>query len=123
MDAHFYAVRSGHSEVITELLKHNARLDIEDDNGHSPLFYALWESHVDVLNALLQRPLNLPPAPLNEINSQSSTQRLNTIDLTPNNDKFDLDIQDSIPDFALPPPIIPLRKYGHNFWRKKFSSN
>ncbi|CAI7139209.1 BBT_collapsed_G0022630.mRNA.1.CDS.1 [Saccharomyces cerevisiae] len=115
----FYAVRSGHSEVITELLKHNARLDIEDDNGHSPLFYALWESHVDVLNALLQRPLNLPSALLNEINSQSSTQRLNTIDLTPNNDKFDLDIQDSIPDFALPPPIIPLRKYGHNFLEKK----
>ncbi|GMM34444.1 Pho81 protein [Saccharomycopsis crataegensis] len=28
---------------------------------------------------------------------------------------------DSIPNFSLPPPIIPLRKYGHNFLEKKTS--
>ncbi|CAI6532821.1 AIS_HP2_G0020990.mRNA.1.CDS.1 [Saccharomyces cerevisiae] len=115
----FYAVRSGHSEVISELLKNRARLDIEDGNGHSPLFYALWESHVGVLNALLQAPINLAFASVNELNLQVSKLCPSTIGLTPHDEKSDLDIQDSIPDFALPPPIIPLRKYGHNFLEKK----
>ncbi|KOG99715.1 Pho81p [Saccharomyces eubayanus] len=115
----FYAVRSGHSEVIGELLRNGARLDIEDDNGHSPLFYALWESHVGVLNALLQTPTNLAPKYLNEADAQIKRLQASTIALTPNDNKSDLDIPDSIPDFALPPPIIPLRKYGHNFLEKK----
>lgn len=28
---------------------------------------------------------------------------------------------DSIPDLQLPPPILPLRRYGHNFWNKSFN--
>jgi CDK inhibitor PHO81 len=31
----------------------------------------------------------------------------------------DMDIADGIPDLELPPPIIPLRRYGHNFLDKK----
>ncbi|KAH3899111.1 Pho81p SCDLUD_004537 [Saccharomycodes ludwigii] len=34
-------------------------------------------------------------------------------------DSMDLLDLDGIPDFSLPPPIIPLRKYGHNFLEKK----
>jgi hypothetical protein len=31
----------------------------------------------------------------------------------------ELEMADGIPDLELPPPIIPLRRYGHNFLDKK----
>ncbi|QLL30302.1 hypothetical protein HG536_0A01190 [Torulaspora globosa] len=105
----FYAIQEGHAETVKVLLKYGARLDITDEHGLGPLYYAIWESHVDVLNVLMENltiiqngkePVNYLPIMTTKPRSPSSS------------------LQD-IPDFALPPPIIPLRKYGHNFLEKK----
>lgn len=105
----FYAVQEGHAETVKVLLKYGARLDITDENGLGPLYYAIWESHVDVLNVLLENLTNIK----NGTEASQTLPGMTTKPMSPSNS-----LQD-IPDFALPPPIIPLRKYGHNFLEKK----
>ncbi|CCE64313.1 hypothetical protein TPHA_0H01050 [Tetrapisispora phaffii CBS 4417] len=104
-----YAVQEGHSHVVTELLDNGADAEITDENDRGPLFYAIWEGHINVLNLILKK-LNSSDI-RKRVPSTNGTVASNTIKL---DDDFD-----EIPDFALPPPIIPLRKYGHNFLEKK----
>ncbi|CAD1784718.1 similar to Saccharomyces cerevisiae YGR233C PHO81 Cyclin-dependent kinase (CDK) inhibitor, regulates Pho80p-Pho85p and Pcl7p-Pho85p cyclin-CDK complexes in response to phosphate levels [Maudiozyma barnettii] len=111
----FYAIQEGNAASAKMLLDHGARLDVNDEDGRSPLFYTLWDSHIGVLNAIL--PF---------VNQQDKLEPIAEIGLTvmQNNDlPDDLDELEGslehIPDFELPPPIIPLRKYGHNFLEKK----
>ncbi|QLG73030.1 hypothetical protein HG535_0E01140 [Zygotorulaspora mrakii] len=108
----FYAIQEGHADTVQQLLNSGARLDITDSNNLGPVYYAIWEGHVDVLNVLLQnvrvdeprlnKDMMVPPVSLkaSELRSRSNSFH-------------------DIPDFALPPPFIPLRKYGHNFLEKK----
>ncbi|SCU99384.1 LADA_0H19416g1_1 [Lachancea dasiensis] len=108
----FYAIQEGHRSTVEELLKNGARIDVMDEDNLSPFFYALWEGHLSVLN-LLQgyRPEGTAEQ---DIFSKNLGSILEPAD--------DLSLEDSlhgIPDFTLPPPIIPLRKYGHNFLEKK----
>lgn len=104
----FYAVQEGHAETVRELSKHGARLDITDENGLGPLYYAIWETHVDVINVIRE---NL--SMVRDIDQKKNIPIIMSRSMSPSNS-----LQD-IPDFALPPPIIPLRKYGHNFLEKK----
>ncbi|QLQ77868.1 hypothetical protein HG537_0A01150 [Torulaspora globosa] len=105
----FYAIQEGHAETVKVLLKYGARLDITDEQGLGPLYYAIWESHVDVLNVLMENLTIIQ-------NGKEPTDFLPMMTTKPRSPSSSL--QD-IPDFALPPPIIPLRKYGHNFLEKK----
>lgn len=105
----FYAIQEGHAETVKVLLKYGARLDITDEHGLGPLYYAIWESHVDVLNVLMENLTIIQ-------NGKGSADFLPMMTTKPRSPSSSL--QD-IPDFALPPPIIPLRKYGHNFLEKK----
>lgn len=142
----FYAASEGHALAVKELLKANAHVDILDEDGHTPLYYATWEGHVECveeLSATLAKSSGTSldqsiPIPINnETNSSTSAaisipsstnHSLNSsfVDassysssLSPN----DMDIEnsdiDGIPDLSLPPPILPLRRYGHNFLDKK----
>lgn len=105
-----YAVREGREETVEELLNCGAKIDITDNDNRSPLFYAIWEGHIEVLNVLLKRK-----AMAKNSGTLSPTNKI----LASSNDMDDIDSLDEIPDFALPPPIMPLRKYGHNFLEKK----
>ena len=112
----FYAIQEGNAKAVKLLLDNGANLNITDEDNKSPLFYTLWDSHIGVLNALLpylssERKTHGIPQPL--ITPVQNDDMLDDID-----DLTDA-LDDKIPDFELPPPIIPLRKYGHNFLEKK----
>ncbi|CAR21861.1 Pho81p [Lachancea thermotolerans CBS 6340] len=112
----FYAIQEGHRNTVEELLKHGASIDIYDEDNLSPYFYALWEGHLSVVNLLRghcsQKTDTTNPSmdPLRSVLEPTTVMRLE-------------DSLHGIPDFTLPPPIIPLRKYGHNFLEKKIFVN
>ncbi|GCE98625.1 phosphate system positive regulatory protein pho81 [Zygosaccharomyces mellis] len=108
----FYAVQEGHAETVNELLNHGARMDITDEKNLGVTYYAIWEGHLDVLNVLLKRVDEQYETKEKKVAVLQSNTPF-TSPMSPSNSLHD------IPDFTLPPPIIPLRKYGHNFLEKK----
>ncbi|KAF8474962.1 ankyrin repeat protein nuc-2 [Kalaharituber pfeilii] len=106
----FYAASEGHVECLNALLGWGARVDILDEKGLSAMYYAAWEGHLECMHLLSAinaglgvvgvKPPQLSPTP------------------TPMGSLMSID-SDGIPDLSLPPPIIPLRRYGHNFLDKK----
>lgn len=105
----FYAIQEGHAETVRELLKCGAKLDLTDEMGLGPLYYAIWETHVDVLNVLLENSSIL----------DSGAGFIESLPIMPSKAMSPSNSLQDIPDFALPPPIIPLRKYGHNFLERR----
>ncbi|CCH43347.1 Ankyrin repeat protein nuc-2 [Wickerhamomyces ciferrii] len=107
-----YSVSEGHSKTTAALIKAGALIDLKDEDNLTPLFYAIWEGHVNVLNVLINEfkdsknitPLKVIPSPYIQPSLSITPEVLNI---------------DTIPDLSLPPPIIPLRRYGHNFLEKK----
>ncbi|BFZ54620.1 phosphate system positive regulatory protein pho81 [Savitreella phatthalungensis] len=109
----FFAASEGKVAVLNELIQYGALIDVRDEDHHSPVYYAAWEGHKAALDALLaaggafgntesklQRPL---PAPVATID--------NDLGAGGDLDSFD----DGIPSLLLPPPILPVRSYGHNY--------
>lgn len=145
----FYAASEGHVQAVKELLKANAHVDILDEEGHTPLYYATWEGHVECMEelslSLAQSGVSSSqldqsrPVPITATASGQSSSFLpidgfskhhhhnhNHDALSSSSSSFspnDMDIEgtdiDGIPDLSLPPPILPLRRYGHNFLDKK----
>lgn len=107
----FHAANEGHEGVLETLLSAGARTDITDEERHSALYYAAWEGHVKCMHRLadleanqqrsedvdMRSPVRSTPAPLGDA----------------------IDELDGIPDLSLPPPILPFRRYGHNFLDQK----
>lgn len=107
----FFAASEGHLDVLRELIEYGAMIDVRDEDRHSPVYHAAWEGHNATLQALLsaggafgntesnlRRPVAPPPPPVN---------------LT---DLPELSMEDDgIPSLLLPPPILPVRSYGHNY--------
>ena len=135
----FYAVMEGHVSMTRELISNGANFDVEDEDGCDPLYYAIWDGNISVLNVLLEDnggvkktgnsqilsdiQLGATKKPISEQmpspKNQSSPQVLLKPSLQPSmSPQLGMSI-DAIPDLSLPPPIIPLRKYGHNFLEKK----
>jgi ankyrin repeat protein len=48
----FYAVELGRADLVTELLKHGAKLSVTDARGKPPLFYALQQGRQDIVDLL-----------------------------------------------------------------------
>lgn len=121
-----YAVSNGHVRTVESLITH-CHADIKqcDDKHLSPIFYACWQGHIGVLNVLMSHEQKINLSSVNgkkdfantNASVETSGLRTDSSDLKPTH-SMSLDI-DSIPDFTLPPPIIPLRKYGHNFLEQK----
>ncbi|KAL3230675.1 Phosphate system positive regulatory protein PHO81 [Nakaseomyces bracarensis] len=112
----FYAVIHCHEIVVSELLKNGGSVHIIDDEGNTPLYYSLWESDVSVLNAILGGiSMDIKPVKKSKglVPRTLSPKDFADIDLVSINDLTDS--FENIPAFTLPPPIIPLRKYGHNY--------
>ena len=112
----FHAASEGHLKCLQTLLDCGAHPDVLDEKGLSAMYYAAWEGHLDCMQVLSSagRGLGIAgvvgptalsgPSPL----SMASTP-LGFMALDP----------DGIPDLSLPPPILPLRRYGHNFLENK----
>ncbi|KAF2155603.1 ankyrin repeat protein [Myriangium duriaei CBS 260.36] len=107
----FHAASEGHLACVETLLNSGADADALDEKGFPPMYYAAWEGHLDCLRLLERATRNkatistsptitTAPPPLTSPAATMSSAR---------NDP------ESIPDLSLPPPIIPLRRYGHNF--------
>lgn len=109
----FYSVSEGHVKTTEKLIENGAKINIKNDKNNYPIFYAAWEGHVDVLNVLIK---NLNLINFSPLKNLSSPPNPITTSLTLNPEIINID---TIPDLSLPPPIIPLRRYGHNFLEKK----
>jgi len=95
-----HAANAGNLEMIDALLNHGVNIDIVDQKGNLAIYYAAWNGHADCLNRLAQ------------YKHSSNSQIVINSKLKEITAEYG---QDSIPDLSLPPPFIPLRKYGHNF--------
>ncbi|KAK5015445.1 phosphate system positive regulatory protein pho81, partial [Cryomyces antarcticus] len=106
----FHAASEGHVECLRTLLQCGVEIDAHDEKGLSAMYYATWEGHLEYMMELtsvghgsgLTRPSPLlqqttPTLPLSSMPGPTSMEI------------------EGIPDLSLPPPIIPMRRYGHNF--------
>ncbi|KAI5963539.1 PHO81 [Candida pseudojiufengensis] len=123
----FYAAAEGHVNTTQELVKFGAKLDIVDEDGYNVLYYCVVEGHIGVINELLsyhqknfdQEKQNLVDGV--NLDTGNSMAILDTIGDDDDSDGGSVDKNnvDNIPDLQLPPPILPLRRYGHNFLEQK----
>lgn len=109
-----HAASEGNVTCLRALLDEGVDANILDEKDLSALYYAAWEGHLECMNLLIslqgtpsQKPSPrttqvLPPPSLGPM---AQSQEPESMSLDP----------DGIPDLELPPPIIPLRRYGHNF--------
>lgn len=106
----FHAASEGCVQCLHTLLQRGVDVSILDEKGLSAMYYATWEGHLECMKLLgsvggnsgLERPL---------VSAQCGAFTIPTSS-APDPMKTDAE---GIPDLSLPPPIIPLRRYGHNF--------
>lgn len=104
-----HAASEGSVDCLQALLKIGADASIFDEKDLPAMYYAAWEGHLECMKLLTPfsnsriraSPLGAQPG-LGPMNSSSAPEPMA---LDP----------DAIPILELPPPIIPLRRYGHNF--------
>ncbi|KPI44654.1 Ankyrin repeat protein nuc-2 [Cyphellophora attinorum] len=109
----FHAASEGRIACLRMLLEHGANAAALDEKGLTATYYATWEGHLSCADLLWERQV------------EKSVQKANQSVLQPQDSlagaAMDLGEPeligeaDGIPDLSLPPPIIPLRRYGHNF--------
>ena len=106
----FHAASEGHLNCLRQLLAFRVNASAVDEKQLTAMYYAAWEGHLDCTQLLAQagagagsntsvRDSNVPPPPPLAI----GTPAISNPD------------SENIPSLSLPPPIIPLRRYGHNF--------
>ncbi|KAK5171447.1 phosphate system positive regulatory protein pho81 [Saxophila tyrrhenica] len=106
----FHAASEGHLHCLQQLLEFRVKANAKDEKGLSAMYYAAWEGHLDCMQLLARasaaqvEPARAPVAPVMPPPS-----------LTASTGMVPQDDPETIPDLILPPPIIPLRRYGHNF--------
>ncbi|KAL9095670.1 MAG: hypothetical protein Q9165_002102 [Trypethelium subeluteriae] len=104
----FHAASEGHVECLKTLLDSSANAEILDEKGLSAMYYATWEGHLECMRLLASTTSGLSrPSPLAA--PQAATMPISSGPATLAAES------EGIPDLSLPPPIIPLRRYGHNF--------
>lgn len=108
----FHAASEGHLSCLQTLLECQVNVDALDEKNSTAMYYAAWEGHLTCLKLLekaghrsgMTRPSTIPTGtqmpPLAAIASSTAPMPMES---------------EAIPDLSLPPPIIPLRRYGHNF--------
>ena len=109
----FHAASEGRVECLRFLLSNAVDVDALDEKGLTAMYYATWEGNIECMDLLWGRTSQ-------KVLLQSPTRR------SISHQQIAMDYQpppptegDGIPDLALPPPIIPLRRYGHNFLESK----
>ncbi|KAJ9657556.1 phosphate system positive regulatory protein pho81 [Neophaeococcomyces mojaviensis] len=107
----FHAASEGQFECLKTLLDNGADPAAIDEKGLTATYYATWEGHLECMDLLWARTAQTMSqarfSPLSAMSAQPATAMELT---TPPPAETD-----GIPDLYLPPPIIPLRRYGHNF--------
>lgn len=106
-----HAASEGNVPCLQELLDTGANPNIVDEKDLTAMYYAAWEGHLACMKLLspYYKPMSSSPMMM-----QSSGPLLAPMGSGSGPVPMVLDV-DSIPVLELPPPIIPLRRYGHNF--------
>lgn len=108
----FHAASEGRVDCIRILLERGVDVQILDEKGFSAMYYATWEGHLQCIKLLGSTNAGILDVPrLTTTHSLISPIPQDSAPVP-----FDAD---GIPDLSLPPPIIPLRRYGHNFLDNK----
>ncbi|KAL6715086.1 phosphate system positive regulatory protein pho81 [Lecanora helva] len=106
-----HAASEGRVDCIRTLLERGVDAQILDEKSLSAMYYAAWEGNLECMKLLGSRntqAIELPRTAKHSLISPATTKAVSV----------PLDA-DGIPDLSLPPPIIPLRRYGHNFLDNK----
>ncbi len=108
----FHAASEGRVKCLQTLLERNVDVQILDEKGYSAVYYATWEGNLECMKLLGSMNLAIKDTPISLIPQTIISPA------PPSSIPVPLDA-DGIPDLSLPPPIIPLRRYGHNFLDNK----
>ncbi|QLI67114.1 Ankyrin repeat protein nuc-2 [Metarhizium brunneum] len=103
-----HAASEGNVDCLQALLKVGVDVNIVDEKDLPAMYYAAWEGHLECMKLLTPFNTHIRASPLVLQSSPGPTDSSNApgpMSLDP----------DAIPILELPPPIIPLRRYGHNF--------
>ncbi|KXJ97140.1 ankyrin repeat protein nuc-2 [Microdochium bolleyi] len=103
----FHAASEGNVPCLEELLNVGADANIADEKDLPAVYYAAWEGHLACMRLLVPYQRGSTRSPMT---MQAHLTPLGSSGPMP----MSLDV-DAIPVLELPPPIIPLRRYGHNF--------
>lgn len=108
----FHAASEGHLDCLRQLLEFQVDPAVVDEKGLSAMYYAAWEGKLDCMQLLAQ-------AGASQVRDGVSR---NAVDVqmeppppTAGSAALSNSDPENIPSLSLPPPIIPLRRYGHNF--------
>lgn len=117
-----------HFECAKVLVKAGVDVNAVDEYGKSAGFYAGWYGQIACLSFLIasgaklelvksqKKMAKMPDLGLGGMDSQGHSMSPSS----DNEDNLTLDGDaDLIPSLSLPPPIIPLRMYGHDFLAKR----
>jgi CDK inhibitor PHO81 len=107
----FHAASEGNVPCLQTLLEVGARVDILDEKELSAMYYAAWEGHLECMRLLSSISPDIPRGWVQNFYTGMPAGP----GLTSNAPMPMSSNPDDIPDLSLPPPIIPLRRYGHNF--------
>lgn len=103
-----HAASEGHVECLRALLQRGVDIGILDEKGYSAMYYATWEGHLECMELLRGVGRTLTDEPISRLTHAPYSASMQTVTVAPKD-------TGGIPDLSLPPPIIPLRRYGHNF--------
>lgn len=113
----FHAASEGHLPCLRQLLEFNVDPTAIDEKGLSAMYYAAWEGKLDCMQLLAQAGAATAGSTTirNTIDVQMVAGEPPSAPMTGGTPAMTISDVEAIPDLSLPPPIIPLRRYGHNF--------
>lgn len=106
----FHAASEGKTDCLRTLLDSGVDAMVVDEKNLSAIYYATWEGHLDCMETLSSAA---KLARKSKKRSGAALVSVTPVTKAPNNEV------EMIPDLSLPPPIIPTRRYGHNFLETK----
>nr|KAI1760894.1 SPX domain-containing protein [Hypoxylon sp. FL1150] len=106
-----HAASEGNVPCLEELLNVGADPNIVDEKDLPAMYYAAWEGHLKCMQKLTPYQRGKTASPLM---METGGPLLAPLGSGSAPVPMSLDA-DAIPVLELPPPIIPLRRYGHNF--------
>jgi len=108
----FHAASEGHVECLKTLLQCKVDVDVVDEKGLSAMYYATWEGHLECMKLLASVGSGVGLKVHKAVSPFLTTPTASGTAPEPMETEGDAE---GIPEFILPPPIIPFRRYGHNF--------
>lgn len=109
----FHAASEGHLHCLQQLLHFGVDVSAVDEKELSAMYYAAWEGHLDCMKLLAQA--GATASQLRARDTMDWHMVAKTPSLSVGTPAATHPQEQEIPPIALPPPIIPLRRYGHNF--------